>query len=118
MLAATAFVMSRPFDSFRGPRLLRDPVAKPASWASAAGATDGLPSAGAEDRDTRNWRGAALYVGALVGPGVLLVPSLAVAAAGPESIVAWAGLFVLSAPLAVAFAALGVRHPVAGGVSA
>lgn len=64
------------------------------------------------------WRGAALYVGALIGPGVLLVPALAVEAAGPASIVAWAALLVLSAPLAVSFAALGVRHPVAGGVSA
>jgi amino acid efflux transporter len=63
-------------------------------------------------------RGAALYVGALVGPGLLLVPSLAVQAAGPASIVAWAALLLLSAPLAITFAALGVRHPVAGGVSA
>jgi amino acid efflux transporter len=64
------------------------------------------------------WRGAALYVGALVGPGVLLVPSLAAAAAGPASILAWAALLLFSAPLAVTFAELGVRHPVAGGVSA
>src|SRR5215831_11462084 len=63
-------------------------------------------------------RGAALYVGALIGPGVLLVPALAAQAAGPASIVAWAGLLVLSAPLAITFAALGVRHPVAGGVAA
>ena len=63
-------------------------------------------------------RGAALYVGALIGPGVLLVPALAVDAAGPASILAWAALLVLSAPLAVTFAALGVRHPVAGGVTA
>src|ERR687887_2174923 len=63
-------------------------------------------------------RGAALYVGALVGPGLLLVPSLAADAAGPASIVAWAALLVLSAPLAITFAALGIRHPVAGGVSA
>jgi amino acid efflux transporter len=63
-------------------------------------------------------RGAALYVGALIGPGVLLVPALAVQAAGAASILAWAGLLVLSAPLAVTFAALGVRHPVAGGVAA
>src|SRR5262249_21820731 len=63
-------------------------------------------------------RGAALYVGALIGPGLLLVPALAARAAGPASILAWAALLVLSAPLAVTFAALGVRHPVAGGVSA
>ena len=62
-------------------------------------------------------RGTALYVGALLGPGLLLVPALAVQAAGPASVIAWAGLLVLSAPLAVAFATLGVRHPVAGGVS-
>ncbi|HVU79084.1 MAG TPA: amino acid permease [Gaiellaceae bacterium] len=63
-------------------------------------------------------RGAALYVGALIGPGVLLVPALAVQAAGAASIVAWGALLLLSAPLALVFAALGVRHPVAGGVSA
>ena len=63
-------------------------------------------------------RGAALYVGALVGPGLLLVPALAVEAAGPASIVAWVGLLVLSAPLAITFAALGARLPIAGGVAA
>jgi amino acid efflux transporter len=62
-------------------------------------------------------RGAALYVGALIGPGLLLVPALAVQAAGAASIIAWAGLLVLSAPLALTFKALAVRHPVAGGVS-
>ena len=63
-------------------------------------------------------RGAALYVGALIGPGLLLVPSLATRAAGPATTIAWAGLLVLSLPLAITFAALGVRHPVSGGVSA
>src|SRR6202007_2091792 len=63
-------------------------------------------------------RGASLYIGALIGPGVLLVPALAVQGAGPASIVAWGALLVLAAPLAATFAALGVRHPVAGGVSA
>jgi amino acid efflux transporter len=63
-------------------------------------------------------RGAALYVGALIGPGLLLVPALAVQAAGAASIIAWATLIVLSAPLAIVFSALGIRHPVAGGVSA
>ncbi len=62
-------------------------------------------------------QGSALYLGALIGPGLLLVPALAAEHAGAASIVAWAGLLVLSAPLAVTFAALGTRHPVAGGVS-
>jgi amino acid efflux transporter len=71
-----------------------------------------------EHRTLGPLRGSALYVGALIGPGLLLVPALAVQAAGAASIVAWAALLVLSAPLAITFAALGVRHPVAGGVSA
>ncbi|HEY8581816.1 MAG TPA: amino acid permease [Capillimicrobium sp.] len=63
-------------------------------------------------------RGAALYVGSLVGPGVLLVPSLAVQEAGPATVIAWVALLVLSLPLAITFATLGMRHPVSGGVSA
>jgi amino acid efflux transporter len=63
-------------------------------------------------------RGSALYVGALIGPGLLLVPALGVQVAGPASILAWVALLVLSAPLAATFAALGVRFPVADGVSA
>src|SRR5205823_1733257 len=40
-----------------------------------------------------------------------------VQAAGAASILAWAALLVLSAPLALTFKALAVRHPVAGGVA-
>jgi amino acid efflux transporter len=61
--------------------------------------------------------GAALYIGSLVGPGVLLAPALALQAAGPASVISWAGLLLFSAPLALTFAALGVRMPVAGGVA-
>ena len=60
----------------------------------------------------------ALYVGAVLGPGVLIVPSLAAEAAGPASVLAWAGLLLLSVPLAIAFAVLGVRYPEAGGTAA
>ena len=62
--------------------------------------------------------GAALYVGAVLGPGVLLLPALAAQAAGPASVLAWAGLLSASLAIAVTFAALGVRHPVAGGAAA
>ena len=55
-------------------------------------------------------RGAALYVGALLGPGLLLLPGLAAAQAGPASILAWLGLLGISALLAVVFAALGNRR--------
>jgi amino acid efflux transporter len=63
-------------------------------------------------------RGAALYVGALIGPGLLLIPALATGIAGPASIVSWLALLALSAPIALVFGALATRHPVAGGVSA
>ena len=62
-------------------------------------------------------RGVALYVGALLGPGLLVLPGLAAALAGPASILAWAGLLVLSGLVAVVFAALGVTLPAAGGVA-
>ncbi|MGZ4352807.1 MAG: APC family permease [Gaiellaceae bacterium] len=62
--------------------------------------------------------GAALYLGSLIGPGVLLVPALALQAAGPASVIGWGALLVLSAPLALTFAALGARLPVSGGVAA
>ena len=61
-------------------------------------------------------RGAALYIGALLGPGLLLLPGLAAAQAGPASLLAWVALLGASALLAVVFAALGKAHPSAGGV--
>ncbi|HLH82235.1 MAG TPA: amino acid permease [Trebonia sp.] len=61
-------------------------------------------------------RGAALYIGALLGPGLLLLPGLAAAAAGPASLLAWIALLALSALFAVVFAALGRGFPSAGGV--
>ncbi|MEV6304322.1 amino acid permease [Actinoplanes sp. NPDC051861] len=62
-------------------------------------------------------RGIALYVGALLGPGLLVLPGLAAAAAGPASILAWAGLLILSGLVAVVFAQFGVTHRSAGGVA-
>jgi amino acid efflux transporter len=61
-------------------------------------------------------RGAALYIGALLGPGLLLLPGLAAAEAGPASVLAWAGLLVLSGLFAVVFGALGRGFGSAGGV--
>jgi amino acid efflux transporter len=62
-------------------------------------------------------QGAALYVGVVLGTGVIALPALAAAVAGPASLLAWLGLVVLSAPLAATFAALGARYPDAGGVA-
>jgi amino acid efflux transporter len=61
-------------------------------------------------------RGAALYIGAILGPGLLLLPGLAAAEAGPASILAWLGLLGLSGLFAAVFSALGRHVPSAGGV--
>jgi amino acid efflux transporter len=61
-------------------------------------------------------RGAALYIGAILGPGLLLLPGLAAAQAGPASILAWLGLLALSGLFAAVFSGLGRKVPSAGGV--
>src|SRR3954451_67263 len=61
--------------------------------------------------------GAALYIGALLGPGLLLLPGLAARQAGPASILAWVGLLGLSALLAIVFSSLGARLSSAAGVA-
>src|SRR6266581_7117760 len=62
-------------------------------------------------------RATALYIGALFGPGLLLLPGLAAEQAGPASIIAWLALLGLSAIFAVVFAALGKRLPSAAGAA-
>lgn len=62
-------------------------------------------------------QGAALSIGAVLGTGVIALPALAAQAAGPASLLAWAGLVAVSVPLATTFAALGARYPDAGGVA-
>ncbi|QHC26836.1 amino acid permease [Streptomyces sp. GS7] len=61
--------------------------------------------------------GTALCAGAVLGPGVLTLPSLAAAAAGPASILAWVVLLAMCVPVAASFAALGARFPDGGGVA-
>lgn len=61
--------------------------------------------------------GTALYVGAVLGAGVLALPALAASLAGPASVLAWAALIALSVPVAGAFAGLGRRYPDGGGVA-
>ncbi len=62
-------------------------------------------------------QGTALTLAAVLGTGVISLPALAIDAAGPASLIAWAALLVISVPLAATFAALGARHPDGGGVS-
>ena len=71
------------------------------------------PPAGPQHLTTA--RGAALYIGALLGPGLLLLPGLAAAEAGPASILAWLALLILSGLFAAIFSALaGTYRPQAG----
>jgi amino acid efflux transporter len=63
------------------------------------------------------FQGAALTLAAVLGTGVISLPALAIDAAGPASLLAWAALLAISVPLAATFAALGARHPDGGGVS-
>lgn len=62
-------------------------------------------------------QGAALSAGAVLGTGIISMPALAAAVAGPASLVAWLALVLLSAPLAWTFGELGARFPHGGGVS-
>jgi amino acid efflux transporter len=62
-------------------------------------------------------QGVALYVGAVLGTGALVLPSIAAETAGPASLVAWLGLSLLSLPLALTYAALSRERPDARGFS-
>lgn len=59
----------------------------------------------------------ALYIAAVLGTGILMLPGLAARAAGPGSVLAVIAVLLLSVPLAGAFAALASRMPDSGGVA-
>ncbi|MEJ8547675.1 APC family permease [Brevibacillus borstelensis] len=59
----------------------------------------------------------ALYIAAILGSGVLFLSGSTADAAGPASLIAWAGVIALSFPLAYAFAALSRMYPDAGGAA-
>jgi amino acid efflux transporter len=75
----------------------------------------------ADERDVPTgltWlQGTALYIGAVLGTGVIALPAIAARAAGPASLLAWLALTALSIPLAATFSALGARYPDAGGIA-
>lgn len=63
------------------------------------------------------WQGVALYVSAVLGAGVLVLPGQVASSAGPASLVAWAFSCVLGLVLALTFATLATAMPGAGGVA-
>src|SRR5207253_2098043 len=72
---------------------LRRPVASPVR------ATIGLAQA------------VALYLGAILGAGVLILPGVTASEAGPAAILSWTFIAVLGLPLALTFARLAKRSP-------
>lgn len=62
-------------------------------------------------------QGAALYVCAILGAGVLVLPGQVASLAGPASLLAWGFAIVLSVPLAFTFSRLATTYPDAGGVA-
>lgn len=63
------------------------------------------------------WQGVALYVGAVLGTGILVLPAIAAETAGPASVLAWLALVLLSIPIALTYAALSRDRPDAAGFS-
>src|SRR5438067_6724979 len=59
----------------------------------------------------------ALYAGAVIGAGVLILPGVGAGEAGPASLLAWTFDGLLGVPIALTFAALAARYPDAGGVA-
>lgn len=61
--------------------------------------------------------GIALYVSAILGAGVLVLPGQVASLAGPASLLSWAFACAMGVPLAWMFAGLARRYPDAGGVA-
>ena len=59
-----------------------------------------------------------MYVGSVLGSGILVAPAIAADIAGPASLVAWVLLSLLSYPIGYTFGALAATYPNAGGLSA
>jgi amino acid efflux transporter len=69
-------------------------------------------------RQIRLPQAVALYVGAVLGSGVLLIPGYAADAAGPASVAVWMLMSLMALPMALTLGTLSTRYPDAGGVSA
>ncbi len=68
-------------------------------------------------RRTLTWvQGTAMAVGAVLGSGVLILPTITAEQSGPAAIVAWLGMSLLAFPLALTIGRLGARYPHAGGI--
>jgi amino acid efflux transporter len=62
--------------------------------------------------------GVFMYIGSVLGSGILVAPAIAASIAGPASLLAWVLLSFLSYPIGYTFGALAGSYPDAGGLSA
>ncbi|MEN1937867.1 amino acid permease [Paenibacillus sp. 102] len=62
-------------------------------------------------------KGTALYVGAVLGSGILILPGMTASIAGGNAIISWLVMILLSIPLAFTFAFLSIEYPSAGGIA-
>lgn len=61
-------------------------------------------------------QGIALYVGAVLGSGILILPGMTASIAGSNALVSWMIMVALSIPLACTFAFLSIEYPSSGGI--
>lgn len=59
----------------------------------------------------------ALYIGSVMGSGILLVPGLSAQIAGPSSLLAWGIMMILVFPMALVMGWLSALYPHSGGVA-
>lgn len=58
-----------------------------------------------------------LYIGSVLGSGILIIPGVAADVSGPASILAWGLMSILVLPMALTIGLLSAKHPNVGGVS-
>jgi amino acid efflux transporter len=75
------------------------------------------PAEGGLRRSVTLPQAVALYAGAVLGAGVLILPGVGAGVAGPASLLAWGFDGLVGIPIALTFAALAARFPDAGGVA-
>lgn len=63
-------------------------------------------------------QGAALTIGAVLGSGILVLPAITAALAGPASLISWALMGLFSLPMVIAIGAMSSRFPDSGGMAA
>lgn len=62
-------------------------------------------------------QGIALFLGAVLGSGILILPGYTAEVAGPSAILSWALLSIVSIPLAYTFTRLALKYQDLGGIS-